>query len=64
MIPDTNKQFHTHVDERGIVVRCYHECKNLLFDWRFIIGMTIGFPIEHWLWESWPLNIITHWLGL
>ena len=41
---------HTHVDGQGVMHKCYHNCKNVLTDYAFWIGMTIGFPIEHFLW--------------
>jgi hypothetical protein len=56
---------HFHTDERGVLVRCYHESKNLLTNWRFWAGMTLGFPAEHLLWEKvFPFYLITHWMGL
>lgn len=56
---------HTHVNERGTLVKCYHECRTLASDWKFWIGMTLGFPLEHALWEHVPgFSHITHWLGL
>ena len=31
----------------------------------FAIGTTIGFPLEHFLYEKvWPFVVIAHWLGL
>ena len=55
---------HTHLNEQGIAVKCYHECKSVLTDWKFMIGVTVSFPIEHALWELSPLRHITHWLGM
>ena len=56
---------HTHLDEQGKLVKCYHECKTALTDWRFLLGFTLGFPFEHLLWDKvWPFSLITHWLGL
>ena len=56
---------HTHYDSNGLAVKCYHHCKSLLTDWKFFIGVTISFPIEHFIWEKiWPLTIVTKWLGL
>lgn len=45
---------HFHLDENGEIVRCYHECKSLLKTYAFWIGMTIGFPIEHFIWNHIP----------
>ena len=54
---------HTHTDERGVAIKCYHACKNLLSDIKFWIGVTISFPLEHFLWERvWPFYIIMEWL--
>lgn len=47
-------KFHTHEDERGVLVKCYHECRSLLTDWKFIVGMTVAFPIEHFIWTKVP----------
>jgi len=56
---------HTHPDERGIAVRCYHHCRNVLLSFGFWVGLTIGFPFEHLLWEKAPgFSEITRWLGL
>jgi hypothetical protein len=56
---------HFHFNELGIGVRCYHEAKNLLTDWRFWVGLTMGFPAEHLLWEKvWPFYLLTSWVGL
>jgi len=68
--PDTSGlgvkgDFHTHVDESGFAVRCYHQCKTLLLSYSFWIGLTLGFPLEHFLWEKvWPFAALTKWLGL
>jgi hypothetical protein len=56
---------HFHKDERGVLVRCYHGTKTLLTDYGFWIGLTIGFPIEHFIWEKlWPFTLLTALLGL
>lgn len=58
-------QHHTHVDEQGVLVKCYHDTKNLLLSANFWIGMTLGFPFEHFLWEKvWPFSALAHWVGL
>jgi len=55
---------HTHVDDRGFVVKCYHETKSMLLSVSFYVGITLTFPIEHWLWEHTPLKYIAEWMGL
>lgn len=55
---------HTHTTDKGRVVKCYHECKNLLKSYSFWIGVTISFPIEHLVWNVWPLNIVAKWFGV
>jgi hypothetical protein len=56
---------HVHVDERGLLHRCYHKCHSLLFRWQFWAGMTLGFPFEHLLWEKVPpFDMLTKLLGL
>jgi hypothetical protein len=56
---------HTHLDERGFVVKCYHKSKGLLTNWQFWLGVTLTFPLEHYLWEkAWPFYLITERLGL
>ena len=64
-VPRTATLPHYHHDERGNLVKCYHEAKSLLCNWRFWAGMTLGFPVEHLLWEKvWPFSLVTHWMGL
>lgn len=56
---------HTHLDERGLAVKCYHNCRNLLTNWKFWMGVTLTFPLEHFLWEKvWPFYTLTEWMGL
>lgn len=45
---------HTHKTEDGFVVKCYHQCKSVLWSVPFWIGLTIGYPLEHTLWEHVP----------
>lgn len=55
---------HTH-EHNGVLHKCYHHCRVVITDFSFWIGLTVGFPIEHYLWEKvWPLYLITKWLGL
>ncbi len=50
----TQEIFHTHKDENGVLVKCYHKCRNVLTDYAFWIGITVSYPIEHFLWEKVP----------
>jgi hypothetical protein len=58
---------HTHVTPDGLIVRCYHKCRSLDYKaaiW-FVIGTTVGFPLEHFLYEKvWPFTLLTKFLGL
>lgn len=55
---------HTHVTPDGILVRCYHKCKTI-FSWQFFVGMTLSFPVEHWLWTQVPgFSHIAKFMGL
>ena len=45
---------HEHKDENGFMVKCYHKCKSILSDGKFWIGVTISFPLEHFLWTKVP----------
>lgn len=56
---------HTHKNEYGVLVKCYHKCKSILFEPAFWIGMTISFPFEHFLWTKVPVfKHITALMGL
>ena len=56
---------HSHVDEHGILHKCYHQCRNTLLSISFWLGVTLSFPIEHFLWEKiWPFTILSKTLGL
>lgn len=56
---------HYHRNRAGILVTCYHQCRSLMTDWRFWCGLTLGYPLEHYLWEKvWPFNLLTHFLHL
>lgn len=56
---------HTHVNEQGVWVKCYHRCRTSIASPGFWIGLTLGFPLEHLLWEkAWPFKLLTHWWGL
>ncbi len=59
------KTFHTHSDENGLIVKCYHQTKTALLSFGFWLGLTLGFPVEHFLWEKiWPFKLLTRYLGL
>lgn len=58
-----DKQPHYHATTSGLV-KCYHSCKTALTDWGFWLGVTLSFPLEHYLWEKTPLVWISQWLGL
>lgn len=67
-VPDIRKPKHPehyHKDEYGLWVKCYHQCRGLLTNWQFWLGLTFGFPLEHLLWEKvWPFYLLTRALGL
>ena len=55
---------HYH-ESNGVLHACYHQSKSALQSFGFWIGLTIGFPIEHFLWEKiWPFSALTSLLGL
>jgi len=43
-----------------------HGLQHTLGRWQFWLGLTLGFPLEHMLWEKAPVFswITKHWLGL
>jgi len=56
---------HFHKTKNGVLIECYHKCRQLLLSWQFWLGTTLGFPLEHLIWEKvWPFRLLTHWLGL
>jgi hypothetical protein len=56
---------HFHPDEHGRLVACYHACRSVATDWKFWLGVTVSFPLEHFLWEKvWPFKLVTAWMGL
>ena len=58
-------QPHYHKTEAGTLINCYHGAKNLLIDYKFWIGLTIGFPLEHFLWTKvWPFYELAEVMGL
>lgn len=54
-----DSQPHTHVNEHGGLVKCYHRCRNALTDYGFWVGLTIGYPLEHALYDHvYPFTLI------
>lgn len=56
---------HFHPDRQGLLHVCYHKCRTSIASPGFWIGLTLGFPIEHLLWEkAWPFSLLTKFFGL
>jgi len=56
---------HYHHDDQGMLVKCFHHCRNLITDYQFWIGVTLSYPIEHYLWEHvWPFSLVKLLLGI
>ena len=56
---------HHHIDQHGFIHKCYHSCKSILTDWKFWIGVTFSFPLEHFLWTKVPVfSHVAEFLGL
>lgn len=56
---------HTHTNEQGKLVRCYHYCRNSMTRTSFWLGLTVGFLPEHFLWDKVPpFSYITQLVGL
>jgi hypothetical protein len=50
---------HYHKNKIGVLVTCYKHCTDLLSDWRFWVGITVSYPLEHFLWEHvWPFKLV------
>lgn len=63
--PPSKVKSHTHIDQSGRVIRCYHETKAVFLSWGFWLGVTFSFPLEHYVWEKvWPFTFLTKLLGL
>lgn len=61
---DTGIEPHYHLNKIGMLEACYHRCRTLTKP-GFWIGLTLGFPIEHALWDYVPpFSYVTRWLGL
>lgn len=60
-----NPKPHFHLNTVGQLEACYHKCRATITSFGFWIGMTLGFPFEHLLYEKvWPFKLLTHLLGL
>lgn len=58
----SDPHYHSH---NGILRSCYNHCTDLVTDFRFWIGVTMSYPLEHYLWEHvWPFTLIMNFLGL
>ena len=56
---------HYHKDDRGRLVKCLHECKNMFLSVSFWVGLTISFPAEHYIWTKvWPFCELSKLMGL
>lgn len=43
----------------------HQQLRASIFNLSFWLGLTFGFPFEHFLWEHvWPFKLISKWLGL
>lgn len=57
VVKDSN--FHFHRDVHGKLVECYHSTKSVLLSASFWLGVTLSYPLEHYLWEHvWPFNAV------
>jgi len=49
----------------GIWGWIHQQLQTSVFNLSFWLGLTLGFPFEHFLWEHvWPFKLISKWLGL
>lgn len=56
---------HKHEDERGVLVDCYHKTVTEVKRVGFWVGVTISFPLEHYLYDKvWPFTLVKGLLGL
>ncbi len=52
---DHSSRYHYHEDEKGILHRCYHKTRISWKAWVLAATIaTLGFPIEHTIWEKVP----------
>lgn len=55
---------HTHIDSKGHLHKCLHECKNQMSTPSFWVLFTLSFPIEHLLWKLPPFSYIANLIGM
>ena len=49
----------------AILASLHRQLKTSVFSLSFWLGLTLGFPFEHFLWEHvWPFKLLTRFLGL
>jgi hypothetical protein len=49
----------------GVWAWIHRQLQASIFNLSFWLGLTFGFPFEHFLWEHvWPFKLISKWLGL
>jgi hypothetical protein len=47
------------------VSKLFRRFRRTVFSLSFWLGLTMGFPLEHFLWERvWPFKLITLWMTL
>ena len=55
----------SHGPRRWVFEHVSHGVRHTILRPAFWLGLTLGFPLEHLLWEKlWPFDILTRWLGL
>lgn len=58
-------KLHYHQSAADGVIFCWHKCRSILFSPGFWLGTTLGFPIEHLIWQKlWPFYLVSQVLGL
>lgn len=56
---------HVHITKQGILVKCYHKCRTQVLSVGFWAGMTLGYPLEHGLYDHvFPFTWIAKVFGL
>ncbi|MBV8125687.1 MAG: hypothetical protein JO370_16615 [Paucibacter sp.] len=52
-------------NKSGVWGWLHQQLRTTVLNLSFWLGLTLGFPLEHFLWEHvWPFKLITKWLGL
>lgn len=47
------------------LTKLFRRFRRTVFSLSFWLGLTMGFPLEHFLWERvWPFKLITRWMTL